>query len=329
MTENVVKLTKMSKTNKKATLEEKLTTLQSHFGAIISTVKDLKCNVEDLKRKFVETKMGDVKEIIETQRVIDEVVVANSDAIKQLKSEFRQMKCTECAVENDKGTAQNEDAIKEILEKQKGIDESIFKNSDSIKIIDEEIKNIVSEKNQKDMSKQEIDAAINKLNEEIQRIKERNKEHKPTEEISPVSDKSKKKPRCKYFNVGYCKYKMNCKFTHTTKVCQDNVGGKCEDNKCPKRHPKICKWFTGSSGCRRNKSCEFSHDTLVSDDVQHFKCVSCKHDWNERRFVVRHEIQGMELYFCLNCDDWVKYKDRVLDDGWSLFDRDGHLNHLV
>ena len=75
----------MSKTNKKATLEEKLTTLQSHFGAIISTVKDLKCNVEDLKRKFVETKMGDVKEIIETQRVIDEVVVANSDAIKQLK----------------------------------------------------------------------------------------------------------------------------------------------------------------------------------------------------------------------------------------------------
>jgi hypothetical protein len=163
----------------------------------------------------------------------------------------------------------------------------------------------------------------------IQRIKEMNKESKSTEEISPVCDKSKTKPKCKYFKVGYCKYNVKCKVTHPTEVCKDNVEGKCGDKKCLKRHPKIRKWFTGSSGCRKNESSEFSHDTLVSDDVHHFKCVSCKHGWNESRFVVRHEIQDMELYFCLNCDAWVKYKDRVLDDGWSLFEKDGHINNSV
>ena len=46
-------------------------------------------------------------------------------------------------------------------------------------------------------------------------------------------------------------------------------------------------------------------------------------------FVVDHKIQGMELYFFLNCDDWVKHKDSVLNQGWSLFDEDGYLNHFV
>ena len=127
------KLTKMSKT-KNATLEEKLTTLQNHFGAIVSTVKDLKSNVEDLKRKFAETKMEEVGEIIETQRVIDEVVVANSVSIKLLNKEFKQMKGTATDVVYNNGTTQHEDAIKEILEKQDGIDVTILKNSDSIKI---------------------------------------------------------------------------------------------------------------------------------------------------------------------------------------------------
>ena len=273
--------------------------------------------------------MEEVGEIIETQRVIDEVVVANSVSIKLLNKEFKQMKGTATDVVYNNGTTQHEDAIKEILEKQDGIDVTIFKNSDSIKIIDEEIKNLVSEKNQKDIAKQEIEAAISKLNDEIKNIKEIHKEQKHTEDIPNVGDKSKKKPRCKYYNVGYCKYKVKCKFTHPTEVCNNNVGGKCEDQKCLKRHPKICKWLTGSSGCRRNENCEFSHVTPVSDDIQHFKCVSCKYDWNESRFVIRHEIKGMELYFCLNCDDWVKYKDRVLDHNWSLFDQDGYLNRFV
>ena len=44
-------------------------------------------------------KNKEVKEIIETQRVMDEVMVANSDAIKQIKHEIYEMKHVEKPVE--------------------------------------------------------------------------------------------------------------------------------------------------------------------------------------------------------------------------------------
>ena len=89
------------------------------------------------------------------------------------------------------------------------IDETILTNSDSIKIIDKEVEKILSDKNKKDISKQEIDVTISKINDEIQRIKELGKEHKSSEHISPVSDKSQMRTKCKYYNVGYCKYKLS------------------------------------------------------------------------------------------------------------------------
>ena len=148
--------------------------------------------------------------------------------------------------------------------------ETILKNSDSIKIIDKEMEKILNDKNKKDISKQEIHIALSKLNEEILIIKELDREHKPSEEILPVGDKNKKRSKFKYYNVGCCKYKVKCKFTHPTEVCKDNVGSKCEDNKCPSRHPKAWKWFTGSTGCRRNESCHFfswSKNTLTLSDM--------------------------------------------------------------
>ena len=45
--------------------------------------------------------------------------------------------------------------------------------------------------------------------------------------------------------------------------------------------------------------------------------------------VVEHVMNGHTVYFCLNCDDWVKEKGRVFDQGWSLFDLDGNLNNFV
>ena len=77
MTEKELKHTTMSKSTL-ATLENQIQTLQKHFGAIISTVKDLKSNVEELKKMFAEVNIDEVQERIETQRIIDEVVVANS-----------------------------------------------------------------------------------------------------------------------------------------------------------------------------------------------------------------------------------------------------------
>jgi hypothetical protein len=59
------------------------------------------------------------------------------------------------------------------------------------------------------------------------------------------------------------------------------------------------------------------------------KRAGCKHTWNEWRFMKSHIIHSVELHFYLNCDDWIKQKEKVLDQGWSLFEHDGNLNHLV
>ena len=42
----------MAKSSSDCLVEDQLKTLQRHFGGIVSTVKDLKSNVEDLKRKL-------------------------------------------------------------------------------------------------------------------------------------------------------------------------------------------------------------------------------------------------------------------------------------
>jgi hypothetical protein len=276
----------------KLSMEDEVNNLKKHMGAVLMTVKDLKGTIKVLEKR-----------------------ISNKENDVEKKSE-------------------KENCVKEILEKQKMIDKTISQNSDSIKILDQEIKGILVDKNKKDVSKQEIDDAINKLNQEILLIKRLETESNSTTEKMEVVDKIKKRAKCKYYNAGYCKYKVKCKFTHPAEVCKNYVEDKCEDSRCPNRHPKACKWFTGTTGCRRKESCDFSHDTHVCGDAienEHkiYKCAGCKHTWNERRFVKSHIISSMELHFCLNCDDWIKQKEKVLDQGWSLFDHDGNLNHFV
>ena len=60
-------------------LEDQFTTLKNHLGALVSTVRDLKRSVEDLHKKYDSSKNTEVQEVLETQRVIEEVIVSNSD----------------------------------------------------------------------------------------------------------------------------------------------------------------------------------------------------------------------------------------------------------
>ena len=319
----------MSSPTESSVLEEQMQKLQKHFGAIVSTVKYLKAKIEDLEGKFVANKLNEVKEVLETQRVIDEMVVANSDAIRNIKTEIIQMKSEKHIDRSDQiGVDQNDKSIKKMLEKQEKMEGIISKSSKSIKTIDDDIKKILIDKKEKDASKQAIEAAIEELNQEISNIKEAKGGN--CEEGQMASDKTKNS-KCRYFNSGYCKYKQRCKFLHPKNICKET---NCERGKCPNRHPKACKWYSGATGCRRGEDCDFSHGTLVCGDkmenqTKNFKCVSCNHTWNETKFVIKHNIKGWEVYFCLNCEDWVRSKENVLDQGWSLFDQDGNLNHDV
>ena len=328
--------------DKRLSLEEQVKALQSHFGAVVNTVKHLKTSVDNLK-SIVENK--EVQEILETQRIVEEVIVANSDAIHRIKSEIIELKNQ--GKQNQNGSKENIDrenanatngCIKEVMEKQQMIDKDISANADIVKRLDKEIKDILKDKTKKESSKKEVEEAIKQLEEEVLKLKEIGKGSKPSEDIQKPNDKEKSEKKCKYFNVGYCKYNEKCRFIHPKEICEKYQEGKCNGSNCLDRHPKPCKWFKGLTGCRRKEACHFSHDTLVCDgqgnkaqknEITKFNCVSCKYEWKERSCVVKHCVNTMEVYFCLNCDDWVQDKSKVLDNGWSLFDQYGNHSKLV
>ena len=233
----------------KVSLEEQVATLQKQFGGIVKLVKGLKASVEALESTGIPKEMDEVKEILEAQRVIDEIIVANADAIKRMDRE-----------------------MKEIKEK-----------------------------------KQEQKAPIDT----------------PENEIGDGDGEVKTvKKKCRYFNRGFCKYKTKCRFVHPKQICQQHTkDNKCEKRYCQDRHPKTCKWLSTEFGCKRS-DCEYLHVTLVTDEVQvqveNFKCVSCMYTWMEKDCVVKHTIKNQQVYFCLNCNDWVKNKERVFDQGWTM-----------
>ena len=70
---------------------------------------------------------------------------------------------------------------------------------------------------------------------------------------------------------------------------------------------------------------------FVAEEAEHqeFKCVGCHSCWTDRKCIVEHTVRNQKVYFCLNCDDWVKDKSRVLEVSWSLFDDKGNLRYDV
>ena len=130
---------------------------------------------------------------------------------------------------------------------------------------------------------------------------------------------------CRYFNRGLCKYKNECRFIHSKKICEKHLKTpKCEINKCQDRHPKPCKWFNSSEGCSRSSGCEYLLVTVASEETVNYRCEGCKDEWTKRNCVVEYVISNRKLYFCLNCDEWINFESNVLNDGWTLLDEAGN-----
>ena len=145
------------------------------------------------------------------------------------------------------------------------------------------------------------------------------------------SDKTRcsKRKKCRYFNRGYCKF-TKCRYIHPEKLRSIYLeGGNC-DQSCPDRHPKVCKWIESVGGCRRD-NCAYLHTDERSDRdaCRRYKCEGCKTLWDSKNHVVEHDIQNKITFFCLNCEDWIRKKENVFVEGWSLFDNDGYLRHDV
>ena len=76
----------------KSTLEEEVRTMKKHFGGLVTLVKDLKAKVEKLEDKGEPMENPDLKEIIEKQRILAELIEANSDRIRCIDSEIKDIK---------------------------------------------------------------------------------------------------------------------------------------------------------------------------------------------------------------------------------------------
>ena len=268
------------------------------------------------------------KSIQDQVKLLQNYVGGFAKLLKELQNRIKNLE--------EKSINPKADGLSEIIEQKKVIDESILVNSDAVKRLDKEIKTILKDKNKKDNHTKVVDDAINRLDNEIVQIKVAGKKSvsDQVKDASNSSDKTKKEKRCRYYNHGFCKYREKCRFIHPKEVCQVYIEGKCEEQSCQNRHPRACKWFQGESGCRRSEDCDYSHDKLVCGNkkvksYQNYKCAGCKHEWQEKCFVVQHNLKNMEVFFCLNCDEWIKDKDKVFDFGWSLFDQDGNLNYFV
>ena len=74
----------MAKVASNKALEEEVKVLKKHFGAVVTTVKDLKCIVDDLKRKIANQENDEIKKLLAKQKVMDQVINANTEAIKRI-----------------------------------------------------------------------------------------------------------------------------------------------------------------------------------------------------------------------------------------------------
>ena len=93
-------------------------------------------------------------------------------------------------------------------------------------------------------------------------------EQLPSTQVPPLRQGSRslehpiKQNKCRYFNRGYCKFKENCRFFHSSVICEDFLEiGICKSSEgCIKRHPKNCRyWCKRAEGCRRGENYEFLH----------------------------------------------------------------------
>ena len=134
----------------------------------------------------------------------------------------------------------------------------------------------------------------------------------------------------------FCKCVEKCRYFHSSEICQRHLENMiCNEKDCNKRHKFFWKCFQKEVGCRRN-NCDFLHVTLADGDGKQtahkepgFKCQGCDSVYPEENYVVTHEINYMHLWFCLNFDEWIKDKTKVLNKDWNLFDQNGALRRDV
>ena len=92
----------------KLSIEEEVKNLHKHMGTVVKMMQNLKCSVEVLEKKMDIKQNQEIKEIIDAQSVIDEILVANSDAIKRIDKEIVKLSKQNIVVEAANDTSEDD-----------------------------------------------------------------------------------------------------------------------------------------------------------------------------------------------------------------------------
>ena len=80
------------------------------MGTVVKMMQNLKCSVEVLEKKMDIKENQEIKEIIDAQSVIDEILVANSDAIRRIDKEIVKLSKQTIVVERANDTSEDDKA---------------------------------------------------------------------------------------------------------------------------------------------------------------------------------------------------------------------------
>ena len=72
--------------------EVEVKVLKKHMGGVDQMLKDLKNSVKVLEKRLDDKEDKEIKEIIDAQAIIEDILVANDDAIKQMDKEIEEVR---------------------------------------------------------------------------------------------------------------------------------------------------------------------------------------------------------------------------------------------
>ena len=75
----------------KVSLELQVKGLEKNMAAIIKAFKGFKVSLDALEKKVNKHQEEEIKELIKTQKMLNDIVVSNSEAIKQIDIEIKRL----------------------------------------------------------------------------------------------------------------------------------------------------------------------------------------------------------------------------------------------
>ena len=102
---------------------------------------------------------------------------------------------------------------------------------------------------------------------------------------------------CNFNKYGFCKYRETCHHLHLSETCDNKL---CENSSCPKRHPRVCRYFKIFNRSKFGSFCFYKHETedvITQNDPDEIKAK-----------IASLEIKVLELEAVIR-EDNVKIKN--------------------